>query len=385
MKKDYYDVLGIPKNATEDEIKKAYRRAALKYHPDRNSENKKESEEKFKEVSEAYEVLSDPKKKSVYDQYGAEGLNGAFSGSGGGFNWSDFTHFEDLEDIFGDIGSIFGGAFGGGMGGRSSRRGGRSQGMHGSDLLARVSVSFEEAYKGTEKVISVRRLEACPICKGEGAKPGTSKKTCSACKGRGQVGVSQGFFSFYSTCGTCGGVGTVIENPCEKCSGSGRVKEEHKITVKIPQGVDSDMRLRVPQEGESGVGGGRRGDLYVQITVKEHEFFKRSGDDIILELPISMVQATLGSEIKVPTLEGQVVMKVPAGTQSGKIFRINNKGMPNVHTRNRGDQLVSVLVETPRNLNAKQKQILEEFAKQSGESVSPLSNSFIEKLKNFFS
>lgn len=382
-KRDYYEILGVSKDASGDEIKRAYRRLALKHHPDRNPENHKQAEEKFKEICEAYEVLSDPQKRQTYDQFGHEGLQGAFKGAGG-FDWSDFTHFTDLEDIFGSFGDIFS-SFGidlGGFGGFGSRR--RGGPRRGSSLRVEVELTLREAAKGTEKVVGLARQEACAVCKGEGAKPGTKKISCPECQGTGQVQTMGGFFTIARTCARCAGEGKIIQSPCTKCKGTGRVRLERKIHVKVPAGADTGLRLRIAGEGEAGTRGGHPGDLYVDIIVEPDELFQRHGNDLVCSVPISFAQAALGAEIEVPTLNGKAKMRVPAGTQSGKIFRLRGKGLVDVRGYGRGDELVRVNIETPVGLNAKQKQLLQEFAKECGESVNPLTRSFMQKLRKLF-
>ncbi len=378
-KRDYYEVLGVNKNASEDEIKRAYRRLALRHHPDKNPENHKQSEDKFKEICEAYEVLSDAQKRQAYDQYGHEGLRSAFKG--GGFDWSDFTHYSDLEDIagsFGDIFSSFGINLGGFGGGRKSRA------RRGASLRVEVEVSFRESAAGTEKIVHLPRHESCPVCQGEGAKPGSKKITCPECRGAGQVQANGGFFTIARTCARCAGEGRIIEKPCEKCQGTGLIRQEKKIKVNIPAGVDTGSRIKLRGEGEAGVKGAGAGDLYVDIYVLPDELFERHGNDILCQVPVSFAQAALGAEIEVPTLSGKAKMKIPAGTQSGKIFRLRAKGMPDVHGYGRGDQLVKVNLETPTGLNAKQRILLKDFAKSCGEEVNPLSSSFIRKVKDLF-
>jgi len=360
-KRDYYEVLGLAKSATTDEVKRAYRQLAMKYHPDRNPDNSKESEEKFKEVSEAYEILSDDKKRSAYDQFGHEGLKGAFGG--GGFSWQDFTHFDDLEDILGgggglgDLFSAFG--LGGVFGGRSAKNGPR----RGADLEYPLTITLEEAAFGVEKTIAIHRREECKECKGSGAKAGTSKIKCDACGGAGQVRYSQGFFSMSSPCVKCRGTGDIIKERCPGCGGEGRQQKEKKIEVKIPAGIPSGTHLRLNGEGEAGTKSGPPGNLYVLITVKEHAVFVRHGDDIVCETPISFTTTALGGEIKVPTLHGEVKMKIPAGTQSGSVFRLKGKGIAHLNAFGKGDQHVRVQVKTPIKLNSEQKKILQEFSK----------------------
>jgi molecular chaperone DnaJ len=386
-KRDYYEVLGLSKGAGADEIKKAYRNMALKYHPDRvASDKKKEAEEKFKEISEAYEVLTDPQKKANYDQYGHAGVEGAFKQ--GGFTWQDFHHFDDLKNAWGEVdisellhgfgfgGDIFGGGFS-----SSGRRGGSRR---GSDLEYRLEVSFEDAVFGSEKNIVIPRYEACDECRGTGARPGSKPERCSACGGRGQVSSSNGFFNMVRTCPRCGGEGSIIKTPCTNCNGSGRTKTKRNIKVKIPAGVDSGSRLRIHGEGEAGARGGERGDLYLAIYVESHPIFERHESDLYCEVPISYPVAALGGEVEVPTLSGKILMKIPSGTQSGKIFRLRGKGIAHLHDRGIGDELVKVQVEVPTDLSSDQKRILREFAKASGDSSGPLSRSFMEKMRRMF-
>ncbi len=387
-KRDYYEVLGLNRNTTADDVKKAYRNLALKYHPDRvPADKKKEAEEKFKEISEAYEVLIEPQKRANYDQYGHAGVEGAFKQ--GGFTWQDFHHFEDLKDIFGefDISDLFrgfglgGDILGGGFGDTGRRRTGPRR---GSDLEYQIEIEFEEAALGTEKTISIPRYEVCGECGGTGAKPGSKKERCQACGGRGQIISSSGFFSISRTCDRCGGEGVIIKTPCPACNGRERIKVKRNITVKIPSGVDSGSRLRIQGEGEAGEKGGRRGDLYLVIYVKEHEIFERHDSDIFCEVPISFVIAVFGGEIEVPTLDGKVKMKIPPGTQSGKIFRLRGRGVEHIHEYGKGDELVKVQVEVPTELTQDEKRILKEFAKTSGEGIGPLSRQFMDKMRRLF-
>jgi molecular chaperone DnaJ len=364
-KKDYYELLGVNRTASEDEIKKAYRKLALQHHPDRNPGDK-QAEEKFKEVSEAYSVLSDGQKRSQYDQFGhaAFGDGGPFAG---GFDFSG-----GFEDIFGDI---FGEFFGGGGGKRRGR---------GEDLRYNLTLKFEEAVAGTEKKIKIPRHGPCETCRGTGAKTGTAPQTCPTCRGRGQVSFQQGFFSVSRTCNQCRGQGTIIKDPCVNCGGVGRVRTMHTLSVKIPAGVDTGSRLKLRAEGESGPTGGVPGDLYVVIQVESHPIFLRDNLDIICDVPISFVQAALGAEIDVPTLEGKVKMKIPAGTQSGKVFRMKGRGIKDVQGLHQGDQHVRVIVETPTRLTGKQKELLKDFATLGGEEVNPLSKGFFDKMKELF-
>ncbi len=377
-KPDYYEILGLEKGASSDQIKKAYRRLALKYHPDKNPGNHKEAESRFKEISEAYAVLSDPQKKGLYDQYGHAGIDSRYS-------TEDIFRGADFSNIFGGmggLGDIFGQIFG--DAGFDVFGGGRRGPRRGSHIGTEIEITLQEAAKGVKKVVRLRRHEACPVCRGEGAKPGSKKLTCPECRGTGQVQAMGGFFTISRTCARCNGEGKIIQTPCIKCRGSGRVKIERKIHVNIPAGVDTGLRLRVSGEGEAGAKGGRPGDLYVDIYVRQDDMFERHGNDLVCGVPISFAQAALGAEIEVPTLNGKVRMKVPAGTQSGKIFRIRAKGMPDLHGYGRGDELVKVAIETPTGLNARQKKLLEGFAKECGENVNPISRSFIEKLKKLF-
>lgn len=387
MAEDYYSLLGISRDASADEIKKAYRKKAMKYHPDRNKGDA-QAEEMFKKVSEAYEVLSDDKKRRLYDQYGEDGVKQQFGQ--GGFQWTDFSHADEFSDIFesffggrggggGGGGSIFDALFGG-AGGRQRSRGG---GHHGADLRANVEVEFMEAVKGTEKQIRITKPVVCDTCKGSGAKPGTSPSTCKHCGGSGQVRASQGFFSIAQPCPVCRGAGKVIESPCPTCGGSGRVQKQKTLKVKIPAGIDNGSRLKMKGEGEAGSHGGEAGDLYVVVHVRPHDIFVRDGDNIICELPVSFPQVALGCEIEVPTVHGPVMLKIPAGTQSGKLFRMKRKGVRGIHGTT-GDQYVRVKVETPVNLSKTQKELLEQFAASCGEKVHPQSHGFIDKVSAFF-
>jgi len=382
-KRDYYEILGVGKTTSKDEIKKAYRKLAMKYHPDKASgEDKESSEEKFKEISEAYAVLSDNNKRQQYDQFGHAGIDSQYSAEDI-FRGADFSSiFENLgfgggggifEDILGGFGSVFGGSTQGG-----------NRAYHGADLKYDLTISFQEAVSGFQKQITISRYEVCSTCSGEGNAPGTSKKNCSKCGGSGRIAVSRGFLNIASTCDRCQGEGKIISVPCSKCHGSGRMKVSRKINVKVPAGVDTGSHLRIRGEGEAGHKGGRRGDLYVVIHVQEHAIFSRDGSDIYCEIPVSFTQATLGSEIEVPTLNGKAKMKVPAGTQSSKVFRLKCKGIQNLHSYGKGDQYVRIIIETPTNLNKKQKQALENFAKLSDESIAPMSKTFTEKVKKFF-
>jgi molecular chaperone DnaJ len=379
-KRDYYDILGVNKSASLDEIKKAYRNLAMQFHPDRvPAERKKEAEERFKEISEAYAVLSDSQKRGLYDQYGHSGIDQKYTHEDI-FKGADFSSiFEGLAD-FGFGGGLFEELFGdagvsGFGGGRRSRRGSR-----GRDIQYEVDITLEEAASGVEKTIKVPRHELCDTCGGSGTKPGTKKTICPQCKGSGQVVMSGGFFRMAQTCGRCGGEGKIITQPCPTCKGQGQVRVTRNIQVKIPPGVDSNSHLRIRGEGEVGTAG--KGDLYILIGVAAHPVFKREGNDIYTEVPISFVKAALGGEVSVPTLNGNVKMKIPAGTQSGRIFRLRGKGMPDLHSMARGDELLRVMIQVPENLTTEQKRILVEYARASREEVDE--GSFGDKIKRAF-
>lgn len=366
-KRDYYEILGVTKSVSDQELKKAYRRVAMKFHPDRNPDNK-DAENKFKEASEAYEILSDANKRAAYDQFGHAGVEGQ-AGMGGGAGG-----FGNFSDIFGDVfGDIFGGA------------GGRGGPARGSDLRYTLELTLEEAVRGTNVKIKVPTLVGCSNCGGSGAKPGSKPTSCNTCGGHGQVRMQQGFFSVQQTCPTCRGKGKTISDPCGNCQGHGRVEETKTLNVKVPAGVDTGDRIRLAGEGEAGVDAGPAGDLYVQISVREHEFFQRDGKNLYCEVPISMIDACLGGELEVPTLEGRVKLKVPEGTQTGKLFRLRGKGVTSVRGGPPGDLLCRVVVETPVNLNGKQKELLEELkATMTGKKHSPKQSSWFEGMKNFF-
>ena len=367
-KRDYYEVLEVHRNASETEIKKAYRKQAIKYHPDKNAGDKA-AEEKFKEISEAYSVLSDTQQRVIYDQYGHAGLgNGGGGYSSGGFGGSPF------EDLFGDIfGDIFGG--------RTSQR---NRGRRGDDLRYNLSVSFEEAAFGLETKIQIPRYQSCDTCDGLGAKPGTSPRVCPTCKGAGQVRIQQGYFSLTRPCPECQGEGQIIDQPCEECRGSGRVRGKRTLTLKIPAGVETGSRLKLSSEGDPGLNGGPPGDLYVVISVQDHPLFRRDGQDIICEIPISFTQAALGCELEVPTLTEKITIKVPPGTQSGKVIKLQDRGFPSLQGYGRGDQLVVLRAEVPTSLTDRQKELLEEFAREGGEEIHPMGKSFFDKVKELF-
>lgn len=379
-KRDYYEVLGVSKTATQDELKKAYRKLARKYHPDLNKDNP-EAAEKFKECNEAYSVLSDEQKRAQYDQFGPEAFeNGGMGGGPGAGGFGGFGGFggSGMEDIF-DM--FFGGQ---GRGGRSNNAGPQ----RGADLRYDMEITFEEAAFGVEKEISLKRAERCEHCHGEGAEPGSKVETCPECHGSGYVRFTQntmfGQMVNERPCSRCHGEGKIISNPCKECSGSGTVKKTKKLKVKIPAGVDNGSRLRVGGEGEAGLKGGPSGDLYVYLYVKPHKFFERDGTTVLCEVPINIVQATLGAEIKVPTLDGQVTMKVPEGTQPGKVMRLKGKGIPSLRGGGRGDQLVRMKVVVPTKLTDKQKDALQKFADISKDNINPEEKSFLNKVKDFF-
>jgi molecular chaperone DnaJ len=368
-KRDYYEVLGVTRDTTSDEIKKAYRKVALKNHPDRNPDDA-QAEERFKEASEAYQVLSDSERRDQYDRFGHAAFQQGMGGGGFDFSGAGF------EDIFGDI---FGDFFGGGRGRRSQNRARR-----GDDLRYDLEIDFEEAIFGVETAIRIPRLGECETCRGSGAKEGSAPETCLVCAGTGQLRYQQGLFSIAKTCTECHGEGKMLRDPCASCRGSGSVREQQTLSVKIPAGVDTGSRLKLRGEGEGGVRGGPAGDLYVVLHVREHELFRREGNDILCDVPIGFTQAALGAELEVPTPHGKVKMKIPQGTQSGRVFRVKGKGAPDVRGYVHGDALVRVAVETPRKLTAKQRELLEEFARISGEEVHPISKSFFEKVKELF-
>jgi molecular chaperone DnaJ len=374
-KRDYYDILGVAKDAGAEDIKKAYRKLAVKYHPDKNPGDKS-AEEKFKELGEAYEALSNPQTRAAYDQYGHAAFDrragGGAYGRGGGFH----DPFDIFREVFGG-GTIFDDLFGGG-------RGDPSQPQRGDDLRYDMEISFEEAAHGCEKEISVTKQEACDACGGSGAEEGSRTRTCSACGGRGQVITSRGIFSIAQTCPQCRGEGRVIENPCRACRGAGRREKASKIKLRIPAGVDTGSRLRSAGNGEAGVRGGPPGDLYVVLHMKPHEIFQRDGDDLLCEVPVSFVQAALGAEIEVPTLTGKTVIKVPAGTQPGTMFRLKNQGVKNIQGYGHGDLHVRINVEVPTHLTSAQRAKLQEFAELCNGKESPLSQSFFEKARKLF-
>ena len=346
--KDYYKILDISKDASEEEIKKNYRKIAMQYHPDRNPEDR-EAEEKFKIASEAYEVLRDPEKRQIYDRYGIEGLRG-----------TGFTGFRGFEDIFSTFGDIFEDFFGFGT---SQRR--RARARPGADLRYNLNISFLDAAFGKETTIEIPKNATCELCGGTGAKPGTTPAECPTCRGTGQVSRSQGFFTISTTCAHCHGHGMLIPHPCKECRGNGRVRKSHSIQIKIPPGVDNGSKLRIRGEGEGGERGAPSGDLFVFIYVEPHEFFARNGDDVVCQVPISFPQATLGAEIEVPTLNGDKPLRIPKGIESGELLRIKGEGFPHLRTHGRGDLVAQIIVKTPKNLTKRQEELLREFEEVS--------------------
>jgi len=381
-KEDYYELLGVDKGVSAEDLKKAYRKKAVQYHPDKNPGNK-EAEEMFKKVSHAYEVLQDPEKRAAYDRYGHAAFEGPGAGAGGPRGPGGMGGgFHDPFDIFREV---FGGGGGGGgifdeMFGGGARDGGRD----GADLRYDLEITLEEAARGVEKEISFRKNVACERCDGTGAEPGSKRTTCPTCRGAGQIRRSGGIITFTQTCPTCGGAGTRVEKACTACRGEGRVPKTTKINVRIPAGVDSGARLRSSGNGEAGLAGGAPGDLYIVLTVRDHEIFERQGQDLFCEIPIKFTLATLGGMIEVPTLFGKASLKIPAATQSGTTFRLRGKGMPSLRGGSQGDQLVRVHVEVPTSLTGEQRRLLEEFARVSGDADEPVSKSFFEKAKKFF-
>lgn len=363
-KEDYYVTLGVTKSASDEELKRAYRKLAIQYHPDRNPDDKV-AEEKFKAINEAYQILSEPRKRAAYDQFGhaGVGMGGGFEQGFGGAGFSDI-----FDNIFSDI---FGAAAGGGAAG-------------GVDLRYNLEIEFEEAAFGTEKQISFEKEATCDTCRGTGAKAGTQPQACKTCRGTGQVRFNQGFFTLSRPCPNCAGRGAIIEDKCTDCRGRGKTRKAHTVSVKIPAGIDTDQRLRLRTEGEISEPGGQPGDLYVHIHVKEHALFKREGEHVILELPVTFVQAALGADIEVPTLGGTTQVKIPAGTQSGTFIRLKGKGIKRVNGSGFGEQIVHVVVETPKSLNNRQKDLLRQFDKESSQETQPGVLSFVQKFKEIF-
>ena len=374
---DYYEFLGVERDASGDQIKSAYRKAALKWHPDRNPENKQEAEENFRRASEAYSVLSDAQKRSIYDRFGQAGLGNRGGFDGGGFNSTVFEEFQDiLGDLFG-VDDVFGGG----------RRGGRrvARGQRGADLRYDMSLSFEDAAAGVTTQIHLTRRENCESCGGTGAKPGTGMSACKTCGGRGQMAYQQGFFSITRTCPACQGTGQVIRDACASCRGVGRIERQRNLEVGVPAGVDSGTRLRMPGQGEPGVNGGPPGDLYIFLEVKEHPFFERRGSDLYCTIPVSFPQATLGTTVSIPTLKGNEDFEIPEGTQSGQIFRQKGKGLPNPHG-GKGDLYLSVRVVTPSKVSREQRKLIEQLSQSLKVENKPVerSSSFFDKVKDIF-
>jgi molecular chaperone DnaJ len=373
MAQDYYELLGVGRTASADDIKKAFRKLAMEHHPDRNQANKADAEKKFKELNHAYDVLKDPDKRAAYDRYGAAAFEGGHPGGPGGFNAQGF----DFGSVFGDI---FDEMFNGGRGG--ARPGGRAD-MRGQDLRFNLEITLEQAYAGTEATVRVPSSVSCEACTGSGAEPGSKPQQCPTCHGRGRIRAQQGFFTVERTCHACHGAGQVIDKPCKVCAGQGRVRREKTLKVAIPAGVEDGTRIRLTGEGEAGTRGGPAGDLYVFLSVRRHALFEREGPDVHCRVPISMVQATLGGPIEVPTLDGKAArINVPAGAQGGHQFRLRAKGMPVMRSTQRGDMYIEITVETPTNLTAKQKELLKEFEKAG--QTSPQAEGFFTKVKEMF-
>ena len=375
-KRDFYEVLGVNKGASDDEIKKAYKKMARKYHPDLNPDNK-EAEEKFKEVNEAYEILSDADKKARYDQFGHAGVDPNFGAGGFGGGFDGGFDFGDLGDIFG---SFFGGGFGGG-----GRRTNPNAPQRGESIRLSLTISFEEAAFGCEKEVTVERMEPCSTCGGNGCAAGTTPEVCSDCRGTGQVQVRRqtpmGVFATTTTCPKCGGKGKIIHQPCNDCHGAGSVRKRKTIQATIPAGIDNGQTISVRGQGHAGKNGGPAGDLLITITVRPHELFRREGTSVLCEAPITFAQAVLGAELEIPTIDGKVKYDLPEGTQSGTTFRLKGKGIPSINGRGRGDQYVTVYIETPRNLNKEQKEALKKFAESCGENNYEERKKFFKKFK----
>lgn len=361
-KRDYYEVLGLERDVPKAEVKKAYRKAAMKYHPDKNPGNM-EAEEKFKEAAEAYEVLHDEQKRKIYDQYGHEGLKG-----------SGFSGFSGFEDIFSNFGDIFEDFLGGGFGGKRQQRGA------GADLRYDLAIDLEEAASGVEKIIDVKKHAPCSACNGARSEPGSGMETCSTCAGYGQVQSRQGFFAINMACRACGGSGKIISNPCKLCLGSGKEFKRKQLKVNVPTGVESGSHLRLVGEGEPGLSGAPDGDLYIQIHVNEHHTFERHGNDLVCQIAVTFVQAALGAEIEIPTLAGRATLVIPRATQTHELLKINGEGMPVLHGRGRGDLIVQAVIKTPEKLTKKQEQLLREYAEISGEPVKEHSKGIFERL-----
>ncbi|MDE6432112.1 MAG: molecular chaperone DnaJ [Opitutales bacterium] len=379
-KEDYYSTLGVSRSASQDDIKKAYRKMAIKYHPDKNPGDKG-AEEKFKEISEAYEVLHDPDKRAAYDRYGSAAFDSGGRSSGGGYSYSG--NFRDASDIFSEVfgNSGFGDLFG--FGGRSRTRASQPHATRGSDLIYNLQISLKDAFTGIEKTIKYHRNVQCSACRGTGAEGNSKRTTCPTCNGAGYVSISQGFFHMQQTCSRCGGTGTILEHPCKVCGGSGATVGESKAKVKIPAGIMSGMKLRLPGYGEAGQNGGPSGDLYIAVIIAENRVFERHEDDLYCTKSIPFVIATLGGEIEVETIDGKCALKVPAGTQSGAVLRMRNQGMVHMNTKNRGNQYVRVAIEVPKRLSKEQRESLEKFAAASGLSVDKQVG-FFQKIREKF-
>lgn len=374
-KADYYATLGVDKSASKDELKKAYRKQAMQYHPDRNAGNA-EAEKKFKEVSEAYEVLKDDQKKAAYDRFGHSAFEG---GMGGGAGAAGFDFSSSFADIFDDL-------FGGGQGGGRGRGGQANPNTRGADLRYNLSITLEDAFKGAQKTVTVTTSAACESCEGSGGEKGSKPTTCPTCQGAGKIRAQQGFFTIERGCTTCQGMGKIIKDPCKKCAGSGRTRKEKSLIVNIPAGVEEGTRIRLAGEGEAGFRGGQEGDLYIFLSVKPHQLFKREGADIHCKVPLSFTDAALGGTVEVPTIEGsRVKVNIPAGTQTGRQFRLKGRGMSIMRSPNRGDMYIHAAVETPVNLSKRQKDLLKEFSGASeGKTNSPESEGFFSKVKDFW-
>ena len=369
-KRDYYEILNVPRDADAEALKKSYRRLALQHHPDRNPDDP-EAEERFKEASEAYAVLSDPEKRRAYDRFGFEGV-----GAGGPGGFPDFGDLGNFTDVFNDL---FGDLFGARPGGRR-----RGRGQRGADLRYNLEIELRDVVTGTEAQVQIPKMRTCTTCTGSGARAGTKPESCSRCRGSGQVVLQQGFFRISRPCDACGGAGEIVRERCTDCRGAGRNEGMQSIKVKVPPGVDEGMRLRLAGEGEAGVAGGPPGDLYVVVSVRPHALFERHGVDLHCQVPISFVQAALGAEIEVPTLEGKLSLRIPEGTQTGRAMRLKGKGLPSLRSQTRGDQLVVIFVETPTKLTRRQRELLESFGSEGGGEVSPVTKSFLEKLRDLW-
>lgn len=374
-KRDYYEVLGVDKGASKDDIKKSYRKLAMKYHPDRNPDNK-DAEVKFKEASEAASILMDDSKRSRYDQFGHAGVDGAAGGAGG---FGGFGDFGDFGDIFSDI---FGEFMGGGPRGGGGRR--RTRARMGADLQTYVNVSFKEAAFGTEKKVKIQKNVVCETCDGTGAKPGSTPEKCGHCNGVGSVRRQQGFFTMETTCPVCHGTGEIIKDKCGTCAGEGRNRKTSELEIKVPAGIDDGQRLKLSGEGDDGLHGGPSGDLYVVIQIEEHEFFERDGFDVYCKVPVSFSQAALGAEIEVPTLDGKVSVKVPPGTQSGKKMRLKGKGITRLGSYGQGDQIIFIHVETPTKLNSEQRDLFQRLGELEESTTNPMSKGFFDKVRELF-